>query len=343
MNQETKTIRAALKQAGEAGEFEAVIATFGELDRDGDIVEPGAFGDQSAPIAPAHDSMSVALGKVFRIEERGTEAVAVGKFNLDIEPGREWHKALKFDLDHPPSLQEWSWGYFPSKTRFEERDGDQVRILEKIDLIEVSPVQRGASIGTRTVTAKSLSVHKTETSDAPFDLVANMRRLKSPPEFLLHHFIGEDGEEGPASIRACLTGIAALNIGADDPAATREKAYAHLAAHLKDAGIEPPELRDADSPPSLRLVDQVKFARWGVESALERLRNLSAERLKQGRKVGNGTKGEVALLAAECTSLAKTLEAVTAAMQTCGPDDAVSRAITEFALSQARPLLTPRP
>jgi len=153
MNIEHKNIAATIKAAGEDGTFEATIATFGEIDKDGDIVERGAFGSATVSVLPSHDSMSVPLGKA-SVEERGDLAIAVGRFNLEIEAARDWSAALKFDLDNAPSVQEWSWGFTPTEFSFEQRDGDQIRILSKVDLREVSPVLRGASVGTRTISAK---------------------------------------------------------------------------------------------------------------------------------------------------------------------------------------------
>lgn len=62
----------------------------------------------------------------------------------------------------------------------------------------------------------------------------------------IHHFVDGDGEIGAASVRACITGIAVLNGargGADIPDEDRQGVWEHLAAHLEDAEIEPPELR----------------------------------------------------------------------------------------------------
>lgn len=155
MSIERKTVKAAIKAAGDDGSFEAVIATLGVLDKDRDIVEPGAFGNAVASVMPAHDGTSVPLGKV-SVKEDGASAIAVGQFNLEIEKARDWSSSLKFDLATPPSIQEWSWGFNipPGGAQFEERDGEQVRILKRVDLIEVSPVLRGASIGTGTISAK---------------------------------------------------------------------------------------------------------------------------------------------------------------------------------------------
>ena len=180
MTIERKTIGATIKQAGEDGSFEAVIATFGAVDSDGDIVEPGAFGGATVSVLPAHDSSSVPLGKA-RVEERGKQAVAVGRFNLDIKAAAEWSSALKFDLDNAPSVQEWSWGFNVPKdgARMETIEGETIRVLSKVDLREVSPVLRGASIGTGTLSAKA------EGDDDPPPLVERIKLVTGDVEGLV--------------------------------------------------------------------------------------------------------------------------------------------------------------
>lgn len=150
---ETKTIRAEVKQAGEDGSFEAVIATLGVVDHDGDIIEPGAFAGATVAIVPAHDWGSVPLGKA-RIEERGDKVIAVGKFNLDVAAAKDWHAALKFDLSNPPAIQEWSFGYYVNESSEDTVEGERIRRLVELDSVEVSPVLRGAGIGTGTLMAK---------------------------------------------------------------------------------------------------------------------------------------------------------------------------------------------
>jgi hypothetical protein len=63
-----------------------------------------------------------------------------------------------------------------------------------------------------------------------------------------HHMVDADGNIGAANARACIAGIAALNGargGADIPDSDVEGVYRHLAKHLRDADIEPPELQKA--------------------------------------------------------------------------------------------------
>ncbi|MCH9693835.1 MAG: HK97 family phage prohead protease [Gammaproteobacteria bacterium] len=150
---ETKCLAGSIKRASDTGEFEAVIATLNVIDSDGDIIAPGALDGVSASIVPAHNHSSVPLGKA-RLHDRGSEVIATGILNLDIEPGEQWHTALKFDLANPPSVQEWSFGYRVLDSEIETRDGEQVRVIKRMDVMEISPVLRGAGVDTRTLAVK---------------------------------------------------------------------------------------------------------------------------------------------------------------------------------------------
>jgi HK97 family phage prohead protease len=62
----------------------------------------------------------------------------------------------------------------------------------------------------------------------------------------LHHEIDGDGNVGAASVTACRAAIEVLNgrrPGTTIPATERRGVYTHLATHLADAGLTPPEFR----------------------------------------------------------------------------------------------------
>lgn len=116
---------------------------------------------------------------------------------------------------------------------------------------------------------KAIGVHHTPTVDKSWDGPGNVSRLRNDetesyykkmfawqdpegnPETksaykFPHHEVDSDGNIGPANIRGCIAGIAVLNGargGADIPDADRQGVYNHLAAHIRDADIEPPELK----------------------------------------------------------------------------------------------------
>lgn len=149
--------RVALKQLDDAGQGLARIATLSAIDHDGDTYVPGAFGEQQAKVVAAHDYRQVPLGKA-RIYESGDEALAEFRLNLETEQGRQWHSALKFDLDAQASggapLQEWSYGFSIVDSAIETRDGERVRILKRLQVHEISPVVVGAGVGTGTLALK---------------------------------------------------------------------------------------------------------------------------------------------------------------------------------------------
>lgn len=61
----------------------------------------------------------------------------------------------------------------------------------------------------------------------------------------IHHMVGTDGEPGAANTNGCSAGIGVLNggrTGTTIPEADRQGVYDHLAKHIRDAGLEPPEL-----------------------------------------------------------------------------------------------------
>lgn len=147
---------AQIKALDDEGQGRAVIATLNTIDKDGDVTVPGAFGAQGVKIVPAHDWGHIPLGKG-TIREEGNEAIADFQLNLDIEAGRDWHSALKFDLENGQPLQEWSYGFAISDegADFGEFEGQQVRFLKRLKVFEISPVILGAGEGTRTVAIKN--------------------------------------------------------------------------------------------------------------------------------------------------------------------------------------------
>lgn len=144
------------------GTVSVVMATLNEIDSDGDVTEPGFFGRQTAQIVPTHDWAHVPLGKA-HIREVGNEAIAELQFNLDVPAAADWYKAIRYDFENPPALQEYSYGFdiLPGGSRYGQHKGQPVRFLQPLPngrpgvrVVEVSPVMRGAGVGTRTLAVK---------------------------------------------------------------------------------------------------------------------------------------------------------------------------------------------
>ncbi len=146
--------RVTVKDADQ-GLVTAVFSTFNVVDADGAVTLPGAFDDGAEWMISAygHKSWEGALpvGKgIVRATE--TEAVLDGQFFMDTQGGRETFLVVKNMGD----LQEWSYSCSPDRYSYGEFDGKNVRFLEHITSGgEVSPVIKGAGIGTRTTAVKS--------------------------------------------------------------------------------------------------------------------------------------------------------------------------------------------
>jgi hypothetical protein len=122
----------------------------------------------------------------------------------------------------------------------------------------------------------AIGVHHTETSEGSWDGPANEARLKKDQGAsyyrqafawqdaegdertkaayrFIHHEVSGDGSIGGANLTACSAGIAVLNGGRGGttiPEGDVRGVYNHLAAHLRDAEREVPELKSATPPPA---------------------------------------------------------------------------------------------
>lgn len=134
------------------GEFAAIFSTFNAIDSDGDVTLPGAFtdGQKVRVSAYGHESWfgRLPVGKGV-IRTTASEAVCEGQFFMDVAAARETFVVVK----EMGELQEWSYGY-DAKTSLGEFAGQRVRFLEAIEVHEVSPVLKGAGVGTRTLAVK---------------------------------------------------------------------------------------------------------------------------------------------------------------------------------------------
>ncbi len=158
---ERKTFEAvAFKADDGTGAFRATIATLAPaVDSDGDVTLPGAFPDGKSVAVSAfgHGSWSgdLPVGKGV-IGSDARHAWVSGKFFLDTSAGVDTYRVVKA----LGALQEWSFGYEPLKistdpVELAEYGPDARRILQAIEVYEVSPVLKGAGVNTRTDAIKS--------------------------------------------------------------------------------------------------------------------------------------------------------------------------------------------
>jgi hypothetical protein len=141
------------------GEVVAVVATLGEVDRDGDVILPGSIRNGSPVILSDYGHNSVLDGKApvgkGTISEEGTKAVLRGRFFLSSQRGREAFLTVKELGEH----SEWSIG-FPHRSvktapmTEEYNTKGARRLIVGLEAMEASPVLRGAQLGTRTMVVK---------------------------------------------------------------------------------------------------------------------------------------------------------------------------------------------
>lgn len=149
------------------GIVEAFVNTMGVVDYDGEIIEIDAFSDsilkggqtvawfhdQSTPVGKVLDASPIPYGDD---EETGMtmgRLKAVMQFNMNTQRGREAFADVQFG-----SVKEWSVGFRSLSDEIEMlADGTKARVIKALDWVEVSPVLRGASPNTQTITSKSAS------------------------------------------------------------------------------------------------------------------------------------------------------------------------------------------
>lgn len=152
---ETKNIPGVQVKDEDQGLVTARFATLGVVDNDGDLIEPGAFGAQRVKVsAYNHGSWEGALPVgIGTTRESGNAAVADLKFFMETNHGRDHFEVVKGVGD----LMEWSFGFDVKRSRppnSDERRKGVKRVLQGLQVFEVSPVLRGSGVGTRTLSAK---------------------------------------------------------------------------------------------------------------------------------------------------------------------------------------------
>lgn len=336
----TKSFNPTIKAVDESGTGTATlkIASFGEVDKDGDVTERGYFGTQYVQFVPTHNWDHVWLGKG-KVYEKADGAYCDVKFNLKIPAARDWYEAIKFDYENPPALAEYSYGYhvLPGGSKSGQHQGRQVRYLipredgsPGADVFEVSPVMMGAGTGTGTASVKSaarrpavnepsrpraikgaIPEHETKTVSRAWDRTRTEAALPDdlrPSELRsVYAYVDPDGDpelkssyawphhhgvNGPANLRACLMGIAQLNgpAGADMGEVERKGIYQHLAAHLKDADRDVPDLRTGPGDASKsRFADEAAMVLASVSGLIDRASDVMAMRRTKGKGMAAGT------------------------------------------------------
>ena len=183
-----KTVKSEVSTVDAAeGIVEAYVNSTGVVDHDGEIIEMGAFDqsiqkggqsvawfhDQSAPVGKVIDAAPIQLSQDDETARQQGRLKAVMQFNLNTQRGRDAFADVEFG-----SVKEWSVGFRALEDDLERLDGgENVRVIKNLDWVEVSPVLRGASPDTQTITAKSASDTTPEKPDVASDTEIETIRL----------------------------------------------------------------------------------------------------------------------------------------------------------------------
>jgi Caudovirus prohead serine protease len=301
--------RVEVKDADQ-GVVSAVFSTFNVVDKDNDVTLPGAFKSGADVVISAYGHQSwegrlpVGSGK---IRQTSSEAILDGQFFLNTSHGRDTFNTVKGLAAQ--GLGEWSYGYDVLESDKGTFDGKSVRFLKSLDVPEVSPVLVGAGVGTRTLETKSgsggdsqdpyavaIKPHEAKTTDRPWDLVSVYTSLddgdivklrgmfayvSGDPEYKSSYHVLHHHEDGSANARACMIAIAMMNAGKSSvPVKDHRAVWNHLAAHLAEIDIEPPEIGASGA---LKFVDEAVEVLAGLSSLRTRASDIRAMRAMKGK------------------------------------------------------------
>jgi hypothetical protein len=135
-------------KAGSEGVATATFSTFSCVDKDGDVLLPGAIPNgKTVPISAWNhgiwkSELPVGIATIRSLSDR---AEADCRFFLDTVGGKDTWATIR-NLGGA----EWSYGYDVLDSYPGDWGGKNARIIRKLDVFEVSPVMQAASLGTGT-------------------------------------------------------------------------------------------------------------------------------------------------------------------------------------------------
>jgi hypothetical protein len=202
---ERKALASLEWKADKAGAFRAVVATYGVVDRDGDVTLPGALDTQKSVLVSPWNHSSVDEARqdppvgAATITTVGDKAIVDGHYYVNTELGKKAYEITK--SLYADGLGEWSYAFrIPTGgASTAPKDLEQwpgaVRLLKTVSPFEVSLVFAGAGIGTQTMSIKSLE----QKVGARLSKESRLR-LRSLATDLLA-FIGEADDEDAPKVR----------------------------------------------------------------------------------------------------------------------------------------------
>lgn len=155
-------IKAVTDEGDGAGRFTALVSVFGNIDKAGDVVMPGAFrrtlaewrqkGD-ALPCVWNHDHSDPFshIGSVTDATETAEGLVVEGQLDIAGNPkAAQVHRLLR-----GRRIRAFSFAYGVKSARPGERNGLRVNELHDLDLLEVGPVWQGCNPDARLLDVKA--------------------------------------------------------------------------------------------------------------------------------------------------------------------------------------------
>lgn len=167
----TKAVESFEIKDADRGEVTAVVSTFNVVDRDGDVVLPGAIKDGTTVKLSAYNHDVITEGAppagkgVIRVD--GDRAVLHARYFMSTERGRNAFAQVK----EMGSDSEWSVGFWRNveTVRMTDawREKGARRLIAKMIAVESSPVFMGANQFTHTLAAKQADGDPGDEPSAP--------------------------------------------------------------------------------------------------------------------------------------------------------------------------------
>jgi len=312
------------------GDVEAVFSVFDEIDSDGDVVLAKAFTDGQEVAMAWHHQWPTIIGKgIVRVET--DRAVFDGKFFLDTAAGLDAYKTVKQmgDLQEwsfgfmVTEMEDIEIGDKTARGISNLDLYEVSPVLKGANSNTTTLAVKGDNTSSSATSVDfdekaAIRAHKTETTESAWSGGANVGNLKSDQGATYyrkmyawqdpdgdpskkasyrfpHHLVSSSGEIHSAAVRACVGGIAVLNGGAGGssiPKADRQGVYNHLAAHLRDAGVEAPALKERANRLSDDLIGLLEYGK----SASIRVTEIADLRRVDDRTLGQETKSRLEMV-----------------------------------------------
>jgi HK97 family phage prohead protease len=178
----------ALADEGE-GIFEAIVAVFGNVDSYGDRLVQGCFertlkappeGRGFPPVVWSHQWGVVPIGATLEAEEVERGLRIKGQLLVeDHQTAREAYAAMKIlGGDGLPPLREFSFAFFIRDSSEIVEDGESVREISDVDLLEVGPTLVGANPETELIGVRSATPASTVALERSLRTVMKAAELK---------------------------------------------------------------------------------------------------------------------------------------------------------------------